>query len=68
MCLAPIPLRGKRNEPAFLVHTAAFVARIRNETLDELSAHTRAATCQIFGLPASNADAHGGSVPLENAE
>ncbi len=66
--LAPIPLRGKRNEPAFLVHTAAFVARIRNETLDELSAHTRAATCQIFGLPASNADAHGGSVPLENAE
>jgi len=49
--LAPVPLRGKRNEPAFLVHTAEFVARLRGESLVELAAHTRAATNQAFGLP-----------------
>lgn len=49
--LAPVPHRGKRNEPAFLVHTAAFVANLRGETIEELSAHTRAATDSLFGLP-----------------
>jgi len=49
--LAPIPMRGKRNEPAYLVHTAEFVARLRGEPLVELAAHTRAATNQVFGLP-----------------
>jgi len=27
--LAPVPLRGKRNEPAFVVHTAAVLAAVR---------------------------------------
>ena len=49
--LAPIPMRGKRNEPAYLVHTAEFVARLRGESVIELAAHTRAATNQVFGLP-----------------
>jgi TatD DNase family protein len=35
--LAPHPYRGKRNEPAYLVHTAEQVARIRELSLDELS-------------------------------
>ncbi|MBN2208153.1 MAG: TatD family hydrolase [Candidatus Coatesbacteria bacterium] len=30
--LAPSPMRGKRNEPAFLVHVIEALARIRNET------------------------------------
>src|SRR3546814_14858859 len=25
--LAPVPLRGKRNEPSYVVHTAAFLAK-----------------------------------------
>jgi TatD DNase family protein len=29
--LAPVPLRGKRNEPAFVVHTAARLAADRGE-------------------------------------
>jgi TatD DNase family protein len=35
--LAPHPLRGKRNEPAYLVHTAEYVALLRGLTLAELS-------------------------------
>lgn len=30
--LAPSPMRGKRNEPAFLVHVIEALAKIRNET------------------------------------
>jgi TatD DNase family protein len=30
--LAPMPNRGKRNEPAFVAHTAAFLATLRGET------------------------------------
>lgn len=35
--LAPIPNRGKRNEPSFVVHTAARVAELKNLNNDELS-------------------------------
>jgi TatD DNase family protein len=38
--LAPIPHRGKRNEPAFVRHTAEAVAGLRGMTLDELAALT----------------------------
>ncbi len=35
--LAPHPFRGKRNEPAYVVHTAEHVAGIRGMALSELS-------------------------------
>jgi TatD DNase family protein len=35
--LAPIPHRGRRNEPAYIVETAALVAGLRNMTLDEFA-------------------------------
>lgn len=38
--LAPIPKRGKRNEPAYVVHTAAAVADLKGVTPDELAATT----------------------------
>jgi TatD DNase family protein len=38
--LAPEPYRGKRNEPAFVVHTAAALARIRGLTQQEVAAAT----------------------------
>jgi TatD DNase family protein len=38
--LAPVPRRGKRNEPSFLVHTAARVAEIRGVSLEELARTT----------------------------
>jgi TatD DNase family protein len=35
--LAPIPLRGQTNEPAFVAHTARFVAELRGITADQLA-------------------------------
>lgn len=49
--LAPVPLRGRRNEPAYLTHTAAFVARLRGEELAALAASSVAATRRLFRLP-----------------
>jgi len=35
--LAPVPMRGKRNEPAYVAHTARLLAEIRNLTPDALA-------------------------------
>jgi TatD DNase family protein len=52
--LAPTPHRGIRNEPAFVVATAAVVAEVRGITPEALAEATRANTHAIFGrLPAA---------------
>lgn len=38
--LAPVPLRGKKNEPAYLRHTAAFIADLRGISLDDVATQT----------------------------
>ncbi len=38
--LAPIPRRGKTNEPAFVAHTAAKVAELKGVSIAELEAAT----------------------------
>jgi TatD DNase family protein len=35
--LAPVPKRGKRNEPALIVHTARKLAQLRGQSMDEVS-------------------------------
>ena len=45
--LAPIPKRGQRNEPAFVVHTAQVLANIHGLDPQELAART---TENFFGL------------------
>ena len=39
--LAPVPYRGKRNEPAFVAATAAAVAKLKGIETDQLAAVTR---------------------------
>lgn len=46
--LAPQPFRGKRNEPAYVIHTAEEVARIRAISLSELSQAIQENTFRAF--------------------
>ena len=48
--LAPQPHRGKRNEPAFLLHTARTVAEVKNMELDELARVTSSNFDHLFAL------------------
>lgn len=46
--LAPHPLRGRRNEPAHLVHTATCLAEARGLSVDQLAAETTANAFRLF--------------------
>lgn len=46
--LAPEPMRGKRNEPAFALHVAEAVAALRGEAIEELAEHTEAVVKKFF--------------------
>jgi TatD DNase family protein len=48
--LAPQPVRGRRNEPAHLVHTIAVLADVRGEEPDALGEQTHANAAAAFGL------------------
>lgn len=50
--LSPVPMRGKRNEPAYVVHTAAVVAQAAGIPVEELAARTVANTCAVFRIGA----------------
>lgn len=48
--LAPVPLRGKRNEPAFVAHTAACLAGLHGVTAAVIADHTTRNARTLFGL------------------
>lgn len=48
--LAPVPHRGARNEPAYVVQTAAVIASVRQQLLEDVAALTRANTERLFRL------------------
>jgi TatD DNase family protein len=48
--LSPVPLRGRRNEPAHLAHTAKFLAHLRGESLEDLTRATTANAEGLFGI------------------
>jgi TatD DNase family protein len=47
--LAPVPLRGRRNRPAYVRETAAFVAALRGVTLETFATQTCANVKALFG-------------------
>ncbi len=46
--LAPIPKRGKRNEPSFVVHTAAKLAELKDVSVDTLARTTSENFLRLF--------------------
>ena len=48
--LAPQPVRGKRNEPGFVAHTAAVLAGVKGISVAEIEEHTTRNAKTLFGL------------------
>ncbi len=56
--LAPVPYRGKRNEPAFVAETAKVLAEVKGVSSGELAATTSANVLRLFSkMPAPRAAA-----------
>ena len=49
--LAPVPHRGKTNEPAYVPHVAAQIAALRGVPVETVAAASQANTRALFGLP-----------------
>ncbi len=49
--LAPVPKRGKRNEPAFVSYVASYLAQLRGESLESLADFTTTNAQHLFKLP-----------------
>jgi TatD DNase family protein len=47
--LAPVPLRGKRNEPAYVQHVAETLASVRGETTGTIAEQTATNASRLFG-------------------
>lgn len=48
--LSPLPMRGKRNEPAFLIYTAVKIAEIKGMDLEDLAYHVTKNSIAFFSL------------------
>ncbi len=48
--LAPVPKRGRRNEPAFMRHCCAVVAALHGSTFDETAERTTRSAIDFYGL------------------
>jgi TatD DNase family protein len=48
--LAPVPFRGKRNEPAYVIHTARSIADVRGVAVDQIISQTTANFEHLFRL------------------
>ncbi|OGJ56102.1 hypothetical protein A2706_02150 [Candidatus Peribacteria bacterium RIFCSPHIGHO2_01_FULL_51_35] len=49
--LAPVPHRGKRNEPAFVIEVAKAIADIKGVSVEEVDAATTANAVEFYRLP-----------------
>ena len=51
--LAPVPKRGKTNEPSYVLHVAEYIARLRETSLEIIAEQTTANACHLFGIELS---------------
>lgn len=49
--LAPVPHRGKPNQPAFVRHVAEFIAGLRGESYEQVAAETTRNFTDLFRVP-----------------
>lgn len=49
--LTPVPNRGKRNEPAYVVHVGAGLSEVRGDEFAAVAAATRTNATRVFQLP-----------------
>lgn len=49
--LAPVPFRGKTNEPGFVRHTAEFLAQLKGVPVEDLARQTSLNFSRLFGVP-----------------
>ena len=47
--LAPVPLRGKSNEPSYIIHTVKFLSKLKNLSFDDFSNITTKNFFNLFG-------------------
>jgi TatD DNase family protein len=48
--LAPVPYRGKTNEPSYVLHVAEQVAKLRQTDLEIIAQQTTANACRLFNI------------------
>ena len=48
--MAPVPMRGQRNEPAFVAHVCRRLAEVYGVSEEEVSAITNANVARVFGI------------------
>lgn len=48
--LAPVPYRGKTNEPSYVRHVAEQIATLRQTDLDTIARQTTANACRLFNI------------------
>ena len=48
--LAPVPYRGKTNEPSYVLHVAQQVAQLRQVSLAQIAKETTTNACRLFNL------------------
>ena len=47
--LAPVPLRGKSNEPSYIIHTVKFLSKLKNLSFEDFSNITTKNFFNLFG-------------------
>ena len=47
--LAPVPLRGKSNEPSYIIHTVKFLSKLKGISFDDFSKITTKNFFNLFG-------------------